>query len=164
MKKKKPLIIPFFFTLADRPVFPFIIFVHLPIHVSFSWWTCSARGTHGGRLLLPHRWTWSILLFNFLVDVGATGKFLRLRRWQRFIVQSLTFYRSPTGKFLRWKNVVCGARLERLVFFCHHGGESLLREKKIECVSKKFVVIVNKPKLVDYVDVNDLAMPVKILP
>ncbi|KAI3516681.1 hypothetical protein L1887_15632 [Cichorium endivia] len=43
-------------------------------------------------------------------------------------------------------------------------GGSLLREKMIECVSKKFVVIVDESKLVDYIGGSGLAMPVEIVP
>lgn len=43
-------------------------------------------------------------------------------------------------------------------------GGALLREKMIECASKKFVVIVDESKLVDYIGGSGLAMPVEIVP
>ncbi|KAI3502568.1 hypothetical protein L1887_30711 [Cichorium endivia] len=43
-------------------------------------------------------------------------------------------------------------------------GGSLLREKMIEGCCKKFVVIVDESKLVDYVGGSGLAMPVEIVP
>lgn len=43
-------------------------------------------------------------------------------------------------------------------------GGSLLREKMIESCCKKFVVIVDDSKLVDYVGGSGLAMPVEIVP
>ncbi|KAL3631386.1 Ribose-5-phosphate isomerase B (Phosphoriboisomerase B) (LACB) (RPIB) [Castilleja foliolosa] len=43
-------------------------------------------------------------------------------------------------------------------------GGSLLREKMIESVSKKFIVIVDESKLVNYVGGSKLAMPVEVIP
>lgn len=43
-------------------------------------------------------------------------------------------------------------------------GGSLLREKMVETASKKFIVIVDGTKLVDYVGGSGLAMPVEIVP
>ncbi|KAI3730641.1 hypothetical protein L1987_61813 [Smallanthus sonchifolius] len=43
-------------------------------------------------------------------------------------------------------------------------GGSLLREKMIEFASKKFVVIVDESKVVDYIGVSGLAMPVEVVP
>ncbi|KAG8366706.1 hypothetical protein BUALT_Bualt17G0107300 [Buddleja alternifolia] len=43
-------------------------------------------------------------------------------------------------------------------------GGSLLREKMVESASKKFVVIVDESKLVNYVGGSKLAMPVEVIP
>ncbi|GAA0184324.1 isomerase [Lithospermum erythrorhizon] len=43
-------------------------------------------------------------------------------------------------------------------------GGSLLREKMVETASKKFIVIVDETKLVDYIGGSRLAMPVEIVP
>ncbi|KAL8035046.1 hypothetical protein ABFX02_12G071900 [Erythranthe guttata] len=43
-------------------------------------------------------------------------------------------------------------------------GGSLLREKMVESASKKFVVIVDESKMVDYVGGSRLAMPVEVIP
>ncbi|KAL3653726.1 putative ribose-5-phosphate isomerase 2 [Castilleja foliolosa] len=43
-------------------------------------------------------------------------------------------------------------------------GGSLLREKMIESVSKKHIVIVDESKLVNYVGGSKLAMPVEVIP
>ncbi|KAG9153716.1 hypothetical protein Leryth_005847 [Lithospermum erythrorhizon] len=43
-------------------------------------------------------------------------------------------------------------------------GGSLLREKMVETASKKFIVIVDGTKLVDYIGGSGLAMPVEIVP
>ncbi|KAK6134216.1 hypothetical protein DH2020_032021 [Rehmannia glutinosa] len=43
-------------------------------------------------------------------------------------------------------------------------GGSLLREKMIESASKKFIVIVDESKLVNYVGGSRLAMPVEVIP
>lgn len=43
-------------------------------------------------------------------------------------------------------------------------GGSLLREKMIECASKKFVVIVDESKMVDHIGGSGLAMPVEVVP
>ncbi|CAA0824489.1 Probable ribose-5-phosphate isomerase 1 [Striga hermonthica] len=43
-------------------------------------------------------------------------------------------------------------------------GGSLLREKMIESASKKFIVIVDESKLVNYVGGSKLAMPVEVIP
>ncbi|GFP83497.1 probable ribose-5-phosphate isomerase 2 [Phtheirospermum japonicum] len=43
-------------------------------------------------------------------------------------------------------------------------GGSLLREKMIESVSKKFIVIVDESKLVNHIGGSKLAMPVEVIP
>ncbi|KAL2546049.1 putative ribose-5-phosphate isomerase 1 [Forsythia ovata] len=43
-------------------------------------------------------------------------------------------------------------------------GGSLLREKMVESASKKFIVIVDESKLVNYVGGSGLAMPVEVIP
>ncbi|KAL3510638.1 hypothetical protein ACH5RR_030039 [Cinchona calisaya] len=43
-------------------------------------------------------------------------------------------------------------------------GGSLLREKMVEAASKKFIVIVDESKLVNYIGGSGLAMPVEIVP
>ncbi|KAK9756866.1 hypothetical protein RND81_01G125900 [Saponaria officinalis] len=43
-------------------------------------------------------------------------------------------------------------------------GGSLLREKMIESATKKFVVIVDESKMVDYIGGSGLAMPVEVVP
>ncbi|KAL6543807.1 putative ribose-5-phosphate isomerase 2 [Orobanche gracilis] len=43
-------------------------------------------------------------------------------------------------------------------------GGSLLREKMIESASKKFIVIVDESKLVNYIGGSRLAMPVEVIP
>ncbi|KAG6579245.1 putative ribose-5-phosphate isomerase 2, partial [Cucurbita argyrosperma subsp. sororia] len=43
-------------------------------------------------------------------------------------------------------------------------GGSLLREKMVECVCKKFIVIVDESKLVEYIGGSGLAMPVEVVP
>lgn len=43
-------------------------------------------------------------------------------------------------------------------------GGALLREKMIEFASKKFVVIVDESKLVDYIGASGLAFPVEVVP
>ncbi|CAA0833014.1 Probable ribose-5-phosphate isomerase 1 [Striga hermonthica] len=43
-------------------------------------------------------------------------------------------------------------------------GGSLLREKMIESVSKKFIVIVDESKLVSHIGASRLAMPVEVIP
>ncbi|XP_022990542.1 probable ribose-5-phosphate isomerase 2 [Cucurbita maxima] len=43
-------------------------------------------------------------------------------------------------------------------------GGSLLREKMVECVCKKFIVIVDESKLVDFIGGSGLAMPVEVVP
>ncbi|XP_074268419.1 putative ribose-5-phosphate isomerase 2 [Silene latifolia] len=43
-------------------------------------------------------------------------------------------------------------------------GGSLLREKMIESATKKFIVIVDESKMVDYIGGSGLAMPVEVVP
>ncbi|XP_022152272.1 probable ribose-5-phosphate isomerase 2 [Momordica charantia] len=43
-------------------------------------------------------------------------------------------------------------------------GGSLLREKMVECVCKKFIVIVDESKLVEFIGGSGLAMPVEVVP
>ncbi|KAA0046317.1 hypothetical protein IC582_021975 [Cucumis melo] len=43
-------------------------------------------------------------------------------------------------------------------------GGSLLREKMVECVCKKFIVIVDESKLVEFIGASGLAMPVEVVP